>query len=177
MQPPVWLRWSLPLVVLGSVAAVVLPLLSAQAADPPGNNGTVKIDGIPFDQHPDNEPHVGCVFQVDFYGYDEGNFFATVRFSAIPPTGRAILLDNDRVFIGEDAAGGGTDLDAEQTYDLAPFLQSFMAHPQQGYHIKLRVKAPHSIGADTKYKTFWVESCDVYPPTTTTPPPTTPSGY
>ena len=131
----------------------------------------------PVRQHPDNEPHVGCVFQVDFYGYDEGNFFATVRFTVNPPTGNAILLDNDRVFIGEDAAAGGTDLDAEKTYDLSALLQPFMAHPQQGYHIKLRVKAPDSIGADTKYKTFWVESCDVYPPTTTTPPPTTPSGY
>ena len=174
MKPPNWLRWSLPLVVLGSVAAVVLPLLSAQAADPPGNNGTVKIDGIPFDTYPDNEPHVGCVFQVDFYGYDQGNYNANVRFSVIPPTGKAILLDNDMVFIGEDAAGGGTDLDAEKTYDLSALLQPFMAHPQQGYHIKLRVKAPRSIGADTKYKVFWVESCDVYP---TTPPPTTPSGY
>ena len=35
-----------------------------------GNNGTVKIDGVEFDTHPDNEPHVGCIFQVDFYGFD-----------------------------------------------------------------------------------------------------------
>jgi hypothetical protein len=33
---------------------------------PPGNNGTVKIDRAPFDSHPDNEPHVGCKFEVDF---------------------------------------------------------------------------------------------------------------
>ena len=37
-------------------------------ADPPGNNGTVKIDGDAFDDDPNNEPHVGCTFQVDFYG-------------------------------------------------------------------------------------------------------------
>ncbi len=36
------------------------------APNPPGNNGTVKIDDVPFDDHPNNEPHVGCTFQVDF---------------------------------------------------------------------------------------------------------------
>ena len=44
--------------------------------NPPGNNGTIKIDDVPFDDHPNNEPHVGCVFQVDFYGYDEGDLDA-----------------------------------------------------------------------------------------------------
>jgi hypothetical protein len=29
----------------------------------------VKVDGTSFDDLPNNEPHVGCVFQVDFYGY------------------------------------------------------------------------------------------------------------
>src|SRR5215468_3744846 len=32
---------------------------SAQGGGPPGNDGTVKIDGVAFDDHPDNEPHVG----------------------------------------------------------------------------------------------------------------------
>ena len=33
----------------------------------------VKVDDVPFDDHPNNEPHVGCSFQIDFYGYDEGD--------------------------------------------------------------------------------------------------------
>ena len=131
-------------------------------ADPPGNNGTVKIDGVPFDAYPDNEPHVGCTFQVDFYGFDEGALTASVRFTAHPPTGKAVTLLNDSVFIGEDPAGGGTDVDAQETYDLSAALQEFMAHPQQGYHVKLRVNAPGSIGKDTKYKTFWVTGCAGY---------------
>ena len=135
-KPPARSRPSLDGPASGGGLVDLFPPLSAQA-DPAGNNGTVKIDGIPFDTYPDNEPHVGCMFQVDFYGYDEGDYFANVRFSANPPTGKAILLDNDTVFIGEDAAGGGTDLDAEKTYDLSALLQPFMAHPQQGYHIKL----------------------------------------
>lgn len=158
MGTPRFTRGRLFLAVLATSAmALALPAADAPAAL--GNDGTVKIDGIPFDVYPDNEPHVGCIFQVDFYGYDEGNYFARVRFSAQPPTGKDILLDNDLVFIGEDPAGGGTDLDAEQTYNLAPFLKAYMAHPNQGYHIKLKVRAPGSIGADTKYKTFWVAEC------------------
>ena len=37
-----------------------------------------------------------------------------------------------------------------------------MAHPQQGYHVKLKVYAPGSIGKDTKYKVFWVTGCSGY---------------
>lgn len=156
-------RLRLSLAVLGAAALLPLALVAPAAADPPGNNGTIKIDGVLFDDAPDNEPHVGCIFQLDFYGYDQGTnptFDASVKFAAQPPTGRDVLLENDKVFIGEDAAGGGTDLDASQTYDLSSLLQPFMAHPQQGYHIKVTVKASGSIGADTKYKTFWITECN-----------------
>src|SRR5688500_3559353 len=46
---------------------------SPNPSGPPGNNGTIKIDGTAFDSHPNNEPHVGCVFEVDFYGFDMGD--------------------------------------------------------------------------------------------------------
>ncbi len=128
-------------------------------ADPPGNNGTVKIDDTPFDSHPDNEPHVGCSFEVDFYGFDEGDLSATVTFEAHPPTGNGGGLLQDTVFIGEDAAGGGTDLDAERQYDLSAALEGYSEHPQQGYHVKLTVNAEGSEGADTKHKVFWVQAC------------------
>jgi hypothetical protein len=131
----------------------------ALAADPLGNNGTVKIDDRPFDDAPDNEPHVGCRFQVDFYGYDEGPYDATVTFSVQPPTGKFIPILTDTVFIGEDAAGGGTDLDASVEYRLQGVLNDYDPHPQQGYHVKLEVDAPQSIGADNKFKVFWVEPC------------------
>ncbi len=61
-------------------------LIAPAVADPPGNNGTVKIDGIELDQHPDNEPHPGCTFEVDFYGFG-ANLDATSTFYAWPPTG------------------------------------------------------------------------------------------
>jgi hypothetical protein len=147
--------------------------LASAAPNPPGNNGTVKIDDIPFDDHPDNEPHVGCVFQVDFYGYDEGDLDAIVTFESHPPTGPVRVLLTDTVFIGEDDnSGGGSEagLDASETYTLD--FTGIEPHPNQGFHVKLTVNAEGSQGADVKHKVFWVTEC-VPPPTTTTTAPTT----
>jgi LPXTG-motif cell wall-anchored protein len=157
--------------------AVPVPAGAGTAqADPPGNNGTVKIDDVVFDDHPNNEPHVGCVFQVDFYGFDEGDLDATVTFTVVPPTAPEFDIVVDDVAIGEDAAGGGTDLDASETYDLGEALADVVPHPQQGIHLRLTVHAEGSIGADTKFKEFWVEGCGATPPSTTTPPTTKPDG-
>jgi hypothetical protein len=173
-----------PAAVCGGVIALTAAGVSAagaQPADPPGNNGTVKVDDKPFDDHPNNEPHVGCEFQIDFYGYDEGDLSAKVTFEAQPPTTRdgddQVLL-TDEVAIGEDPAGGGTDLDASQTYDLSNALDSIEPHPVQGWHVKLTVNAEGSKGADVKHKVFWISGCLDVPPVTTTsttaPPMTTP---
>ncbi len=145
----------------------------AADGDPAGNNGTIKIDGVTFDDAPDNEPHPGCSFQVDFYGFDEGAILnATVVFAVHNPTGGDDVLDvdNDVVFIGEDGNdGGGSEagLDASERYDLYPALTEGGYEPgPRGYHIKLTVHADGSIGADTKHKVFWVTDCEapVVPP-------------
>ena len=149
------------LVLVGTLSAG-----SAGAANPPGNNGTVKIDGLAFDDAPDNEPHVGCTFQVDFYGYDQGNLNAHVTFESHPPTGPVQVLLEDDVFIGEDDnSGGGSQagLDASETYTLD--LTGIPAHPIQGNHIKLTVNAEGSQGADVKHKVFWVTGCEEPSPT------------
>ena len=94
-------RKLLTVAALATLAVGPLGLGLAYAGpNPPGNNGTIKIDGVAFDDVPDNEPHVGCEFQVDFYGYDLGNLFADVEFDAHPPTGPAQVLLTDTVFIG-----------------------------------------------------------------------------
>jgi LPXTG-motif cell wall-anchored protein len=166
-------RWRtlIGLVSMVAGALFLVGTIPGQAAagpgGPPGNNGTVKIDGTEFDSHPDNEPHVGCVFQVDFYGYDEGQLFADVTFKVHPPTGNEVILEDDDIFIGEDDnSGGGSEagLDASRTYDLTSALANFAPHPQQGWHVKLTVNADGSQGADVKHKTFWVTGCQ--PPTT-----------
>ncbi|MFC6285192.1 hypothetical protein ACFP3Q_03430 [Nocardioides sp. GCM10027113] len=133
------------------------------AGDPAGNNGTVKIsphgelDGIP-----QNSPHPGCTFDVEWYGFDEGeDVVSTVTFAMQAPTADTVLTVDGpaEVWVGEDAASGaGTDsgLDGKEAYTL-----SFDGEPhrQQGYHVKLTVTTPHSLGNDTKSKVFWVEAC------------------
>jgi hypothetical protein len=166
-------------ITAGVVVAVLAGgLPSAGTPNPPGNNGTIKIDDTPFDDHPNNEPHVGCVFQVDFYGYDEGDLFADVTFRAHPPTGDKQVLLTDTVFIGEDDnSGGGSEagLDASETYVLD--FTGITPHPIQGFHVKLTINADGSQGADKKHKVFWVTPCEAptSPPPTTPPPSETPT--
>ena len=176
-------RRFLVVVALSLAGAAMLlagPGTAVAAPNPPGNNGTIKIDDTPFDDHPNNEPHVGCVFQVDFYGYDEGDLDATVTFEAHPPTLRAdedqVLL-TDTVFIGEDDnSGGGSEagLDASATYTLD--LSGIQPHPVQGFHVKLTINAEGSQGADVKHKVFWVTGCVPGPTTTTSGGTTTTTG-
>ena len=157
--------------IIAGLAATAPFSTSANAVNPPGNNGTIKIDGVAFDQHPNNEPHVGCTFQVDFYGYDQGDLFADVLFADHPPTaqgGLSVTSGSLHVFIGEDDnSGGGSEagLDHEETYTLAFTGQP---HPIQGFHVKLTIHADGSKGADTKHKVFWVTGCGSTTTTTTT---------
>jgi len=165
--------------LMALLAGVVMPGLLAgtvgAAPNPPGNNGTVKIDGLEFDNpdHPDNEPHVGCWFQVDFYGYDEGDKMATATLDLHPPTVGADVPLTKSIVLEDDAAGGGTDLDGSilfTTADIRPWIvnQNGLTladmHPIQGFHVKLTVHAEGSRGADTKHKVFWIRCHDgVFP--------------
>ena len=163
-------RAGVPLALGVAVGAALVGVAPAGAQDPPGNNGTVKVDGVDFDSHPDNEPHPGCTFEIDFYGFDEGDLTVDVLFEAIAPTGQVEPLLTDTVFIGEDDnSGGGSEagLDASEEYDLTDALAGIEPHPEQGWHVKLTVNAEGSQGADTKFKVFWVSGCEV-PPTTST---------
>lgn len=156
--------------VIGTAMLVVSWGTAGGALAAPGNNGTVKVDGVPFDDLPNNEPHVGCTFQIDFYGYDEGDLYASVSFELDPPTGSMIgILSEDGIFIGEDSAAGGgstAGLDASRTYDLSAAIAATgePPHPHQGFHIGLTVNADGSIGSDVKHKEFWVTGCGGYPP-------------
>lgn len=135
---------------------------TGRAGSPPGNNGTVKIAPLgEMDQIPNNTPHPGCSFQVEWYGFDEGaDVISTVSFAMHAPT-RDVGLSVDgprQVFVGgSPGRGAGNDgLDAVATYRL-----SFdgAPHPKQGYHVKLTVSTPRSNGNDTKTKVFWVAPC------------------
>jgi hypothetical protein len=175
-------RGALALVVVGvsvmglsQAAWAAKPAGSPGKSGHPGNNGTIKIDGVPLQGGPRNEPHVDCDFNLKFFGYDEGaDLQATVLFALMPPTlrseGSRTLLE-DVVPIGEDPPGGGTDLDASRHYRLD--FTGVDPHPKQGYHVKVTIHADGSRGADVKHKVFWVEPCDEPTTTTTVPEETT----
>jgi hypothetical protein len=148
--------------------------------DPPGDNGTVKIQELGDNEEiPDNDPHVGCVFQIEFRGFDEGDLNARWTLSAQPPTGKETIVTKE-VPIGGDPAGGANDVDAIVKVDIGDYdLSALTEHPQQGYHLKLEVHAEGSQGADTKFKVFWVRGCEKAPPPKdggTPPPPPTDGG-
>ena len=138
----------------------------ASGGDPRGNNGTVKIDGEPFDDGRGNEPHVGCVFQVDFYGFDAGDT-ATITFTGHAPTGGGLLHSQSGTVISDDAAGGGQDRDATLTFSVQNQLSELLSvapHPKQGWHVKLAVDVDSAPGG-AKQKVFWI---DCPQPATTT---------
>lgn len=135
-----------------------------QDGDPAGNNGTVKIAALgDLDTIPNNTPHPGCTFQVEWYGFDEGeDVVSTVTFAAHAPTSDVVIggTSPSEVFVGGDpASGAGTEtgLDGRQAYTLSFDGEP---HPKQGYHVKLTVSTPHSLGNDTKTKVFWVAPCE-----------------
>lgn len=161
------LRAALALTLAGAVGIVAggaLVLSGGTAiADPPGNNGTVKVAGLgDVDLIPDNDPHLPCTFTVQWYGFDYGaDIISTISFALQAPTvgdGYSMTVDGpSQVPVGEDAQGGaGNDMDAEAVYTL-----SFTGEPQpnQGHHVKITIHTPGSQGNDSKSKVFWVGPC------------------
>jgi hypothetical protein len=152
----------LTVAAVAGVLALVGP--AAFAGNPPGNNGTVKVDNIDLDGQPNrNEPHVGCQFDLEWYGFD-ANSVSQVTFETQPPTGSRLLLTDTVQLDGDDNTGGGSPagLDGVRRYSLN-FNSSDYQHPKQGYHVYLTINTTGSIGADVKHKVFWVQGCNSYP--------------
>jgi hypothetical protein len=139
--------------------------LMAPAAFAQGNDGTVDLAAPP----PANGPHVDCIFDIEFFSFDDG-LEATVTFTGQPPTGGGDPLTETVPL--EETTGGGNDLVGQQEFDLSSFVEQLgEPQPNQGFHIKVQVDVPsgtHST-AFSKYKVFWVECA----PAPTTQPPTT----
>ena len=165
-------RLALAVSLLWTSAFGSVVLMTIASGGPAGNNGTIKVDRSPFDSHPNNEPHVDCAFQIDFYGYDKGNLWADVVFEQQPPTdgGQMNVIGKKRVFIGsDDNSGGGSIAGLDATEDYRLEFSGLDPHPEQGYHVKLTIHAAGSQGADVKHKVFWVEPCGSEGPPTPTP--------
>jgi hypothetical protein len=145
----------------------------APAAFAQGNDGTVKVDEVDLAAPPPaNDPHVDCIFDIEFFSFDDG-LEATVKFVGQAPTGKDVPLLTDTVPLA-DTTGGGNELVGQATYDLTDLVDQLGdPQPQQGFHIKLTVEVPtgtHST-AFSKYKVFWVTCAPKPTPTETTAPP------
>lgn len=159
-----------PLVVLGLTAALgTTPGIALadsshgpsggaprSGQDPRGNNGTVKISGIPVDGSNRNQPHVGCSFALTFFGFDQ-NQTADITFTGQAPTKTGTLLSQHAVPISDDPAGGGKDADAVLTYSAQQLGLSAVAPAKQGWHVKVAVEVLQAPGG-AKQKVFWI-SC------------------
>lgn len=164
-------------------AAGIAGAPSAYAADqdPKGNNGTVKIDGASFDGSRGNEPHVGCTFHLDFFGFDAAQT-ATITFTGQAPTKTGTLLTQKEVAISDDAAGGGQDTDAVLSYTAEQLGLTGQPAAKQGWHVKVAVDVDDAPGG-AKQKVFWLSCPGPSPETTsgsgttktTTPSSTTPT--
>lgn len=131
--------------------------------NPNGSNGTIKLDGIDveggYDGHPNNEPHIGCQFEVDMYGFDDGDT-AVLEFREWDPTAKKVDIAEPLVSLELDGAGGGIDIDAQELVDLEPVLVGD-PHPQHGHHVRLDALITSADGREyTKTKVFWTGVCE-----------------
>ena len=155
------------LLVLPMLLGVALSAMAGPvgAANPPGNNGTVKVDAQNVDTMPDNQPQGDCEIRIDFYGFDSSES-RVVTFTLIAPTVDIdVTLPEQLVNLGlSDNSGGGSagGFDtSSQVFDLNNLLYPYMGADGQGkVHLKLTVHAPGAVNEDTKYKTFWVSGCE-----------------
>lgn len=159
-------RWLTRVAVASAVVgAVTIVGVSVASADPPGNNGTVKINSQDVDSSDDisNNPHVPCDFQVEFFGFDKDQT-ATITFTIHPPSGDGDVLLSETKTVSDDGAGGGlNDVDEVFKYSGTTFgLNRFTAQPQQGYHVKLTVESAGLPGGK-KHKVFWLKCAPASP--------------
>lgn len=132
-------RWLLA----GLVAvAALLWSQSAAYADPPGNNGTIKIHD-PQEKEPvemDNEPHPGCVFHIHGFNFD-ANSSGTWDIDSWPPTG-----DKTQVMSGTWTANANGEW---RTADISTL--------KSGHYKAFAKQTKPTTPGDDKHKVFWVK--------------------
>src|SRR5687767_1594739 len=124
---------------LAAVSALALAFVavSTGSAHAQVGAGSIKVDNVDFDDHQDNQPHDACDFEIDFYGYPEGDYDAVVTFTAVEPTGTSVILaeagDQTPAF---SASGVGGALNGGEAYqlDLDAYTPAGL-----GYHIDVNV--------------------------------------
>lgn len=151
----------------------------ADGSQPHGANGSVKVDGSPFDNGPSNEPHLDqCVFAVQLFGFDEGENSVDVTFEGWPPSGTKTPVEPVQGRSAFDFEGGrppGNTLNHQELYRLD--TEGLVANKKGEVHVKLTVTVTDAGGKVDfdKHKVFWVPRCLGTTPTPTPTPTTTPT--
>ncbi|MEH0841992.1 LPXTG cell wall anchor domain-containing protein [Micromonospora sp. CPCC 205711] len=131
--------------------------------NPNGDNGTVKIDGKEFEDEVDNQPHVTCDFELEFFNFDT-NQAADITLWSQPPSSAPkdkIVWSVKNYVISKDAASGAEN-DHDEVIRLSADdldLKGLKVNAQQGYHIKLDVDLTDGQSSDEKHKVFWLQPC------------------
>ncbi len=141
--------------------------------DPPGvaNSGTIKISTWSEPPSPSNNPHPGCGFRVDWYGFRTGTFDVTI--STHPPTGRDVLVTDVVVIATREQ---GNTLQVMRSYDVRPLLPP---SDDGRWHIRVEAERRDMPGNGAKTKMLWLEcpveeAPDVQPTPVPAPPPVAP---
>jgi len=146
-----------------SLAVLVVGLVAGPALAG-GNNGTVKVEEVNIDNIPDNSPHPGCEFILEWFHYDGGET-VYYTFTLHPPTSDtngpgSVITSGSLVLDPPDQSHHSLNGRTNPILLESDLLNSGIEpHPQQGWHIKLTIEGPDG----NKYKVFWVE-CAGYPP-------------
>lgn len=129
--------------------------------NPPGNNGTVFVHDRTGDLTPHEDPHVGCTFAIDLFGFDQGQTLQ-LSLAGQAPTGRgqSVTLPPDEATATspDDAGGAAHDFDAEVAVDASALDLSVLGPPAaQGYHVMLTVTTGQPGPNGVKHKVFWID--------------------
>ncbi len=161
--------WRRASVGLGVAAGLALLPMTGTAAQQQG--GTIKIG--PDDEGTPNAPHQGCVFLIEFAGFDETVGEANVTVTVVPPSSNpaAVIVNDTFQPDNNDPAGGAGDFDGSVEYDVGAALNAdFVPNENQGFHVRVDVDFEPGPPTDGS-KTFWVTCAPVPPPPPPPPPP------
>ncbi|MFE9956620.1 LPXTG cell wall anchor domain-containing protein [Micromonospora sp. NPDC005299] len=153
-----------------AAATAMLGLVAAPAwatgnpHNPKGDNGTVKIDGAPFSDKVDNQPHVTCDFELEFFNFDQdqkANITLWAQAPSASPKDKVVWSNSNVVISTDPASGAENDRDAVIKLSAKDLdLTGLKLQPKQGYHLKLDVDLTDGKSSDGKHKVFWLAPCE-----------------